>query len=124
MPTARHTQYFRPTGQLITSDAPAVAAVVEFGKSSPHDSTIKRQGDRLRIYQGGSGALTAPTVSDGGAAEFDVAISGSGPWDIQLTWSGAALAALGRGTVTRTITVTSTGASNSPLSIPVKITVL
>jgi hypothetical protein len=124
MPSTRHAQFYRPTGQLIYTSQPTIAAVVEFGKSAPHDSTIKRGGDKLRVYQGGSSALTAPTVSDGGAAEFDVALSGSGPWDVQLTWSGAALAALSRGTVTRTITVTSTGASNSPLSIPVKITVL
>jgi hypothetical protein len=116
-------QFYRPTGQVILTD-PAVGAVIEFGKSSPHDSTIKRSGDKIRVYSGGGSALAAPTVSDGGAAEFDVAISGSGPWDIAVTWTGAALAALARGTYSRTITVTSTGASNSPLSIPVKIIVL
>lgn len=99
-----------------------VQAVLAQGASKPHHSTAP--GDKFRVRQGGAAALTAPTVADGGAAEFDVAISGSGPWDITITWLGAGLAALGKGLTTRTITVTSTGAANSPLSIPVRITVL
>jgi hypothetical protein len=83
-----------------------------------------RSEERLRVYQGGSAAVTAPTASDNGAAEFDVAVSGAGPWDVQVTWVGAGLSALARGTYVRNITVTSTGASNSPLSIPVTIIVL
>ena len=124
MPSTRRSQFFRPTGQLILSDVTLVQAVLEQGKVQPHDSTVKRHGDKLRIRQGGSVALTAPSVADGGAAEFDVAISGAGPWDVAVTWSGAALAALAKGITTRTITLTSVGAANSPLSIPVKLIVL
>jgi hypothetical protein len=124
MPTRRQTQYFRPTGQLIIADTTTVQAVLAQGASAPHDTSIKRHGDKIRIRQGGSSALAAPSVSDGGAAEFDVAISGSGPWDVAITWTAAGLQALSKGTTTRTITVTSAGASNSPLSISVKLIVL
>jgi len=115
-------QFHRPTGQLIYTDQTSIVAVMEQGKSL-HDTTLRR-GDKFRIYQGGSTALAAPSVADGGAAEFDVAISGSGPWDVTVTWAAAALAALAKGTYNRTITVTSAGATNSPLSIPVTIRVL
>jgi hypothetical protein len=124
MPSTRRSQYFRPTGQSLLSDVTTIQAVLELGKQQPHDSTIKRSGDKFRIRQGGGATLAAPSVADGGAAEFDVAISGSGPWDVSVTWSGAGLAALAKGTTTRTITVTSVGATNSPLSIPVKLIVL
>lgn len=117
-------QYFRAAGQLIYTDAPAVAVVLKQGDTVPHDSTIKRRGDKIRVYQGGSVALAAPAASDNAAAEFDVALTGSGPWDIALTWIGASLSALAKGTYGRTITVTSAGATNTPLSIPVTIRVL
>jgi hypothetical protein len=102
----RHHQYFLPTTQLVLADPTAIAAVMAFGASVPHDSTIKHVGDKIHLTQGGTAALAAPTVGDGGAAEFDVAISGAG------------------GVYNRTITVTSAGAVNSPLSIPVTINVL
>jgi hypothetical protein len=120
----RHHQYFLPTTQLVLADPTAIAAVMAFGASVPHDSTIKHVGDKIHLTQGGTAALAAPTVGDGGAAEFDVAISGAGPWDVQLTWNAGTLAGLARGVYNRTITVTSAGAVNSPLSIPVTINVL
>jgi hypothetical protein len=91
---------------------------------APQDSTIKRLGDKVRITSGGATAIAAPTVDDGGAAEFDVSLSGSGPWDIAVAWSAGALQALAKGIYSRSINVASVGASNTPLSIPVNITVL
>ena len=120
----RHNQHYRSSGQLIHTDQPSLAVVLAQGASVPHDSGIKARGDRIRVTNGGASALAAPSVSDGGAGEFDVAISGSGPWDIAVTWVGAGLSALAKGVYSRTITVTSAGAINSPLSIPVTIRVL
>jgi hypothetical protein len=120
----RWSQRHRPSGQLIRSEVPAVAAVFKAGSTIPHDSTIKRLGDKIRIGSGGSTGIATPTAADGGAAEFDVSLSGSGPWDIAVSWIGAGLSVLTRGTYSRTIAVTSAGATNSPLSIPVTLTVL
>lgn len=116
--------YFLPPGDVIYSEAPAITAVMAQGKSVPHDSTIKREGDAFAVRPAGQGAMAAPTITDNGAAEFDIALSGSGPWTIALTWLGAGLSALTRGVYARTITVTSVGAANSPLNIPVTIIVL
>lgn len=124
MPTRRQTQFHRPSGQLIYTDQPSLSVVLEQGKTVPHDSGIKRRGDKIRVTNGGGTVLAAPSVSDNAAAEFDVAISGAGPWDVTVSWIGGALSALAKGTYNRTITVTSAGATNSPLSIPVTIRVL
>lgn len=120
----RHNQHHRAAGQLIHAEHQLVQAVLAQGASVPHHSTIKGHADKIRVTQGGASALAAPSVADGGAAEFDVAISGSGPWDVTVTWLAAGLQALGKGLTSRTITVTSAGAANSPLSIPVRIHVL
>lgn len=111
-------QFFRPTGQLILPESQLVQVTMEQGKNKPHDTNLR--GDKLRILQGGSSALAAPSVADGGAAEFDVSITGSGPWDILFTWLAAGCAALARGVTMRTLTITSAGAANSPLAIPVR----
>lgn len=119
-------QRYNPASQIIQVEAAAgITAVMKQGTNgAPHDSNIKRLGNKIRVRSGGSVALATPTAADGGAAEFDVAVSGSGPWDVAVSWLGAGLAALPSGTTTRTLTITSVGATNSPLAIPVKIVVV
>jgi hypothetical protein len=109
---------------VVLTDVRSVQVVLKQGDSVPHDSNIKRLGNKILVRQGGGTALTAPTVSDGGAAEFDAAVSGTGPWDVAVTWVAAGLSVLARGVYSRTLTITSTSAVNSPLAIPVRIEVL
>lgn len=117
-------QFFRPSTALIYSDVTSISAVMAQGASKPHDTNIGGgTSPKWKLRQGGATALAAPAVADGGAAEFDVAISGTGPWDITLTWVSAGLQALSKGVTTRQVQVTSAGAVNTPLNIPVRIEV-
>jgi hypothetical protein len=123
MSPSRWTSAYRSSATFITSDVPAVQAVMKAGDVKPHDSTIKRTSDAFSVRQGGTASIAAPTVATA-AAEFSVARTGSGPWTVTVTWIGAALTSLARGVYSRTITLTSAGAANSPLSVPVRIEVL
>src|SRR5215210_1915684 len=114
-------QRYVPGSQILQVEASAgINVLIHQGRNDqPRDSNVKHIGYRLRWRSGGTVAITTPTVSDNGAAEFDVSVVGN---EIVITWVGSALAALPLGTTTRTLTVTSTGASNSPMAIPVRIT--
>lgn len=118
-------QRYNPGTPTLRCDPATVNAVVPFGQTAPSSTTL-RTGGTILISNGSGGAIANPSASDGGAAEFDVSPTAAtpAPYSLSVTWSGATLAALPRGVVTRTITITAAGATGSPVSIPVRIQVV
>jgi hypothetical protein len=114
-PAGRQLHY--PAAQVIRAEPGSfsrVNAVIDQGVSQPPlNSNIGPKNaptGQIKVKQAGTVARAAPTAGDGGAAEFDVAVSGSSPeWTVTLTWLSAGLAALPLGKTSRTVTITSVG---------------
>jgi hypothetical protein len=120
-------QNYFPAAQVIRAEPVGVNAVIDQGINQvPLNSNIGPKNaatGQILVRSAGTVTIANPTAGDGSAAEFDVAVSGSSPlWIVTVTWLGAGLAALPLGKTTRTITITSAGATNSPLAVPVAIT--
>jgi hypothetical protein len=74
----------------------------------------------LTLSNIGGGTMATPTVGDDAAWLSPGAVSGAGPFTVQINVDVAGLAA---GTYDAVVTVTSAGATDSPATVPVSLTV-